>query len=143
MADIYHYFPINASLSEVFNSVSTPEGLNRWWSKTSKGNLAIGETFTLFFGPKHTWTAKVSKLVSNKEFELTITDANSEWNDTKVGFILDFKNNITNVQFYHIGWKESSEHYRISCYCWAMYLRILKRYLEFGEEVSYENRLEV
>jgi hypothetical protein len=36
-----------------------------------------------------------------------------------------------------------SEHYRISCYCWAMYLRILKRYLEHGEQVPYAKRLDV
>ncbi len=35
------------------------------------------------------------------------------------------------------------EHYRISCYCWAMYLRILKRYLEHGETVQYARRLDV
>jgi Activator of Hsp90 ATPase homolog 1-like protein len=32
---------------------------------------------------------------------------------------------------------------KISSYCWAMYLRILKRYVEFGEEVPYEKRLQV
>jgi hypothetical protein len=31
----------------------------------------------------------------------------------------------------------------ISTYCWAMYLRILKRWLEFGEQVPYEKRLSV
>ena len=36
-----------------------------------------------------------------------------------------------------------NDHYKISSYCWAMYLRILKRYVESGEEVPYENRLNV
>ncbi len=143
MADIFHYFPINASISEVFKGISTPKGLNIWWSKTSTGNPAVWESYMLSFGPKYNWTAVVSKFVTDKEFELTITDADPDWNGTKIGFTLIFKNNATNVHFYHIGWRESNEHYRISCYCWAMYLRVLKRNLEFGEEIPYEDRLNV
>jgi len=30
----------------------------------------------------------------------------------------------------------------VSCYCWAMYLRIMRRYLEHGESVPYERRLD-
>jgi hypothetical protein len=33
------------------------------------------------------------------------------------------------------GWPEANGHYRTSCHCWALYLRILRRYLEFGETV--------
>ncbi len=47
------------------------------------------------------------------------------------------------VSFYHMGWPENNEHFRISCYCWAMYLRILKRYIEYGEKVPYKSRLSV
>jgi len=41
------------------------------------------------------------------------------------------------------GWPAVNEHYRISSYCWAMYLRILQRYLEHNESVPYESRLTV
>jgi hypothetical protein len=45
--------------------------------------------------------------------------------------------------FRHTGWAEPNEHFRISNHCWAMYLRILRRYLEYGEIVPYEQRLDV
>jgi uncharacterized protein YndB with AHSA1/START domain len=141
MADLFHYFPINCSLGKVFDCVSTPRGLDIWWSKSSTGKLAIGETYQFFFGADYNWKAIVSKLVPNKEVELTMTKADSDWMNSKVGFTLTDRNNMTEVHFYHIGWKEDNEHYRISNFCWAMYLRILKRYLEFGEEVPYEDRL--
>lgn len=48
----------------------------------------------------------------------------------------------TRVRFYRTGWPTQNEHWRISCYCWAMYLRLLRRYLENGETVPYEQRLE-
>lgn len=143
MINLFHYFPINAPLEKVFECVSTAKGLDIWWGNSSTGKPAIGETYRLYFGAGYNWEAIVSKFTPNKEFELTITKADSDWMNSKVGFMLSDKNNVTEVHFYHIGWKEDNEHYRISNFCWAMYLRILKRYLEFGEEVPYEDRLNV
>jgi uncharacterized protein YndB with AHSA1/START domain len=143
MADIFHYFSINAPHKKVFQCVSTPKGINIWWSKGSNGKPAIGETYGLFFGDDYNWEAVVSKFVPDREFELTMTNADMDWINSKIGFKLTDKNNMTEVHFYHTGWKEDNEHYRISNYCWAMYLRILKRNLEFGEEVPYEDRLGV
>ena len=71
------------------------------------------------------------------------SQSDPDWLGSRVGFRLDVKNEMTWVEFYHNGWPESNEHYRISCYCWAMYLRILKRNLEHGETVAYEKRLDV
>ena len=143
MADLFHYFPINAPLEKVYETVSTPKGLDIWWCKSSTGQPAHGDTYQLSFGPEYNWTAVVSKYVLNKEFELQFTNSDKDWNGSKVGFTLENRNDITEVHFYHIGLKEDNEHYRISNYCWAMYLRILKRNLEFGEEVPYEKRLNV
>src|SRR3954466_14261539 len=101
MAAIFHNFPINAPLEIVFNSVSTPKGLDIWWSKSSKGIPAPEEVYDLYFGNGYFWVAVVSKYVPNKEFELTMTKADGDWMDTKVGFSLINQNNITYVHFYH------------------------------------------
>ena len=143
MADIFHYFPINAPLKKVFKSISTPEGLDNWWCKNSNGKPAPGEVYKLSFGHEYNWSAVVTKYVPDRAFELSITDADPDWTDTKVGFSLTSKDDATEVRFYHTGWKKDNEHYRISCYCWAMYLRILKRNVEYGERVPYEDRLNV
>ncbi|MBK9271432.1 MAG: SRPBCC domain-containing protein [Saprospiraceae bacterium] len=141
MADIFHNFPVNAPLDRVFGLVSTPEGLDKWWAKASSGKTAPGEIFKLHFEPAYHWTAIVSKYLPFEEFELTMQISDPEWEGSKVGFRLFSNNNLTEVQFYHTGWKELNEHYKISNYCWAMYLRILKRNLEFDEFVPYMDRL--
>jgi len=143
MPDIFHHFPINVSSERVFKGIATPKGLETWWTKSSSGKPAILEIFKLFFGDEYDWRAVVSKYIPNKEFELTMTEADADWTHTKIGFSLTDKNGSTQVHFYHTGWKQDNDHYRTSCYCWAMYLRILKRNLEFGEEVPYEDRLDV
>lgn len=143
MADIFHYFPINAPAEKVFEKISTPEGLDSWWSKSSTGTAASGAIYEFYFGPGYNWKAIVSKCAPNTAFELQFIESDSDWNNSKVGFTLIDQNETTQVEFYHTGWKEDNEHYRISNYCWAMYLRILKRNIEFGEEVPYEDRLNV
>jgi uncharacterized protein YndB with AHSA1/START domain len=137
MPDIFQHFLIHAPAADVFRGISTPEGLDTWWTKHASQS---GAEYTLNFGPKHDWRARVSKSVPDREFELELTRADDDWTGTKVGFVLE---GDTQVRFHHTGWPQSNDHYRISCYCWAMYLRLLKRYIERGEVVPYEQRLEV
>jgi hypothetical protein len=143
MADIFHSFPINAPIDKVFDGISTSSGLDAWWSKSSDGNPLLNSLYNFSFGSQHNWSAVVTKCIINKEFELQLTHADEDWMNTKVVFLLNEKDGASDVQFYHTGWPKSNEHFKISSVCWAMYLRILKRYLEFGEEVAYEKRLDV
>ncbi len=141
MPDIFHDFPIKVSTDRAFEAISTPRGLDAWWTKKSSGRPAEAEEYKLWFGPQFDWRALVTKCIAPSEFELQILHANPDWNGTRVGFRLH-DGQTTNVCFYHTGWPLANEHWRISCYCWAMYLRILRRYLEHGESVPYEHRLD-
>ncbi|MDH5233959.1 MAG: hypothetical protein OEW77_03300, partial [Gemmatimonadota bacterium] len=46
------------------------------------------------------------------------------------------------VRFAHTGWRDENEHSRVSSCCWAQSLRILRRWIEAGEEVPYDRRNE-
>jgi uncharacterized protein YndB with AHSA1/START domain len=141
MADIYFDFPINASPARVFEAFSTSNGLDAWWTKRSSGRPAQGEEYVLWFGPQYDWRAQVTRCVPPSEFEVQMVRADKDWNGTRLGIRLDGQE-TTKVAFYHTGWPSANEHWRISCYCWAMYLRLLRRYLECGECVPYEDRLD-
>lgn len=143
MADINHTFTIKAPLTAVFNGITTPNGLDTWWTRTSEGNPIVGTTYHLDFGEGYQWEAIVTKSKLNKLFELQMSKADKEWTNTKIGFSLFSKNDVTEVKFYHKGWHNKSENFKFSSYCWAMYLRILKRHIEHGEKVPYEKRLAV
>jgi uncharacterized protein YndB with AHSA1/START domain len=143
VADIFHDFPINAQGERVFRALTTPEGLDTWWTKRSAGRPQIGAEYELGFGPGYDWRAKVTRFVPNSEFEVELVHADGDWTGTRVGVRLEPRNSRTWVRFYHTGWPSPNEHYRISCNCWALYLRILRRSLEHGESVPYEDRLDV
>ncbi|HWN98398.1 MAG TPA: SRPBCC domain-containing protein [Blastocatellia bacterium] len=142
MADIFQHFPIKAPLRRVFQAVSTAAGLDSWWTKRSSGEPAESAEYQLGFGPEHQWRAVVSRCNPDTEFELELTAADDDWRGTRVGFLLEEKDGETQVRFHHSGWPKDNDHYRVSCYCWAMYLRLLKRYVETGETVPYEDRLD-
>jgi uncharacterized protein YndB with AHSA1/START domain len=143
MADIFQDFPIKAPASRVFEAVSSPQGLDSWWTRESSGEPHLGSQYRLGFGPKYDWRGRVTQCDKNSAFELQITQAGPDWNGTRVGFHLEESGGTTNVRFHHTGWPSQNEHWRISCYCWAMYLRVLRRYVEHGEFVAYEKRLDV
>ena len=142
MGDIFHDFPIKAPLARVFEAVSTPQGLDRWWTKRSRGKPVQGAEYELWFGPEYDWRARVARCVPDAEFELEIVRAGEDWVGTHVSICLEKRADATGVRFCHKGWPSANEHYRVSCHCWALYLRILRRHLEHGESVAYEHRLD-
>lgn len=142
MADIFHDFPIRAPIDAVFRAVSTPGGLETWWTERSTGDPREGGEFDLWFGPEYHWRARVTRCVPAARFELEMVEADADWSGTRVGVELEPRDGGTWVRFHHTGWPDANEHYRISCNCWALYLRVLRRSLEHGESVSYAERLD-
>ena len=124
-------------------AISTARGLAKWWAQAAKGHTEIGAILDLEFGPGYHWQAQVTEMVPSVEFELVLIKAEPDWLNTTVRFQLIPSADAVEVHFCHQGWPERNDHYNISCYCWAMYLRLLKRYVEHGEFVEYAERLNV
>ena len=143
MPDIFHEFSIIAKPGPVFAAITTPSGLNEWWTKTCAGELRSGGVYELGFGHGVDWRARVTAIVPNEVFELQMIEAHADWMDTRVRFEILSGTPATPVRFSHVGWPSNNSHYRVSSFCWAAYLRILRRYVEHGEHVPYEKRLEV
>lgn len=142
MPDIIHEFWVASPASEVFAAVATPDGLAHWWTRSSTGRVETGAEYLLDFGASHRWAGVLTQCVPEARFELRITQADADWTGTLVGFALKPEGARTRVTFHHTGWPTANEHWRVSSYCWAMYLRIMRRYVEHGEVVPYGKRLE-
>ncbi len=142
MPDILHDLFIRAPRPDVFRALSTPAGLNAWWTLDSEGEAAEGSVWRLGFGPDYRWAARVVRCVPEAEFEWEITSADEDWTGTRVGFRLRNEGGGTALRFEHRGWAGINDHYRTSACCWAMYLRLLRKFIEEGTVVPYEGRLE-
>ena len=104
MPDIFHDFVIKAPAQKVFQAVSTPQGLDAWWTKRSSGEPKRGAEYELWFGPGFDWRAVVSRFVPAAEFELEMTKADEDWLGTRVAVDLEQKEGLTQVRFRHSGW---------------------------------------
>ena len=137
MVEIRHRFPIRAPMDRVYLAVTTPAGLNAWWTLTASGSAVVGTEYEFGFGPGFGWRAVVVQC-DGRTVEWEFTVASDDWVGTRVGFTLEG----AEVDFWHTGWAEATPHFRGTSYCWAMYLRLLKRWVEHGEAIPYEQRLE-
>ena len=86
MADILHDFPIFAPARRVFEAVSSPAGLDEWWTLRSTGRPATGERYRLDFGPGYEWAAVVRRCEPDAVFELELVEAMPDWVGTRVAF---------------------------------------------------------
>lgn len=141
MPDILQDLPLRVPRGRAFAAVSTPAGLNSWWTEEAAGRPELGAAYALRFGPEYAWSAEVTRCAPDAEFELTLTRADADWLGTRVGFVLETRGDHTWLRFRHAGWPAANEHYRVSAHCWALYLRLLRRAVECGEVVAYEDRL--
>ncbi|PIF46353.1 uncharacterized protein YndB with AHSA1/START domain [Chryseobacterium sp. 52] len=137
---ILHDLEVDATLENVFQMVSVPEFLNEWWAHYCQGIPESDSEYTFEFSKDFIWKGKVSKLNAPYEIEFLMTEADADWTGTKVGFILKETENGTGISFYHTDWKDTNDHFRKTSFCWAMYLRILRQFVEEGLHVPYSER---
>ena len=131
MPDILHNLTIQSSAENVYDVITTPKGLAVWWTKTSYSHPELGAEYQPFFSDEYDWRAIVLEYDENTKFVLEITKADEDWTGTKVKFFLTRKGDSTDLQFEHTGWKETNHHFRVSSYCWAKNLRLLKKEVLF------------
>jgi len=140
MFNIHHNFAINAPGGKVWDAFCTPEGLNSWWTLQSSGIPAIGNMYTFYFGPGYDWRAEVIHISPGEALTWKMVNAMDDWMDTRVGFELIEKKGATHIHFFHLNWKDASEHFGITTYCWGQLLNGMKNYIEKGIIIPHAQR---
>ncbi len=140
MPEILHRFTINATAQKVFEALCSEKGLNNWWTKECSGKPLLHENYRFYFTPEYDWSAKVIHMIEGKELTWQMTKAMDDWMPTQVGFRLEENKGLTNICFFHKGWKEAGEHFAITNFCWGQLLKGLKDYCETGAVVPFEKR---
>ena len=140
MFSIYHDLVIKVSKEKVFDAITNPTHLNNWWTLKSSGKPILNSEYNLNFTDEYNWFCKVSKVEKNKYFYLSMTVSSEDWQSTTFGFELKETQNGTLVKFSHLGWKKCNSEFRNSSFCWAILLNNLKRYLEKGDIIPFEER---
>ncbi|MGC4102451.1 SRPBCC family protein [Ferruginibacter sp.] len=132
MTDIKHKLVINSTADNIYNAITTQQGLENWWAKQTVAKPEIGFVNVFVFGTVKN-EMKISTLVPNKKVEWEIIASTGEWVGTTISFELEAKdNNKTIVRFDHNGWRAVTDLYAECNYTWARFMMSLKSYCETG-----------
>lgn len=137
---IYHNFVINSSPEKVFECISSPDQLTKWWPEKCTGKPELGADYNFYFGPQYDWRGEVTKCDSGKSFHVKMTKADPDWDPTTFGFDLEAIPAGVGVSFWHTNWPECNQHFKIASFCWAILLQGLKNYVEKGVIVPFQER---
>jgi uncharacterized protein YndB with AHSA1/START domain len=130
---IKHLFHINAPREQVYESLTTVDGLAKWWTVETTGNAGEGGTIQFRFGGQGP-DMKVASLTPNEavNWECIGLESPQSWVGNTVSFLLDDNDGKTRVHFSHEGWQEVDDFYANCNFSWARYLESLRQYCQTG-----------
>lgn len=105
--DFHTTIVVNASAEEVSRKICQ---VNEWWAKNLKGvSENPGDRFSVYFGETYV-DFQIKELKTGKKVVWEVTDCNlhwinekKEWNGTEVVFELIENENMTQIDFTHVG----------------------------------------
>ncbi|WP_248581757.1 SRPBCC domain-containing protein [Nocardioides sp. InS609-2] len=132
MADILHRIGVkSASLDDVYDALTTVEGLSGWWATDMRGETEVGGVLQFRFLPGG-FDMKILELHPAKHVLWEVVDGPEEWIGTRVSWDLKQEDDFTIVLFKHEGWREPVEFMYHCSTKWATFLMSLKTLVETG-----------
>jgi uncharacterized protein YndB with AHSA1/START domain len=132
MADIIHRIGVeNSTPAQVYDAITTLDGLAGWWAEKTTGETAVGGVIEFRFVPGG-FDMKVLELEPNRRVVWEVVDGPEEWVGTTVHWDLSQVDGYTIVLFKHEGWREQVEFMYHCSTKWATYLLSLKQLVETG-----------
>jgi len=143
MVDILHRVGIAATAEEVYQALTTNEGLARWWTTDTSGAGTAGSIIAFKFGKGGT-DFEVAELQTNSLVRWRHSgDMPGAWMGTEVSFSLISGENQTYVLFRHSNWKEPSNFMAHCSTKWAVFLLSLKQAMEMGAGNPYPDDIQI
>ena len=132
MFDILHRIGATTTPDQVYNALTTLNGLADWWTTDTTGAAEPGGTIKFRFGEAGGFDMKVLEQRANARVEWEVIDGPAEWIGTHVSFDLKEEDGYTIVLFKHEGWREPVEFMAHCSTKWATFLMSLKQLVETG-----------
>ena len=142
MPDILHRVGIRTSLNDVYNALTTREGLAAWWTDNTQGETNVGGVLQFRFKAGG-FDMKVLELHPASRVLWEVVGGPTEWIGTKVSWELKQEGDFSIVLFRHRGWKEPVEFMHHCSTKWAIFLMSLKSLLETGKGAPHPNDVKI
>ena len=143
MVDILHRIGATTNPDQVYDALTTLDGLAAWWTTDTTGEAAPGGTIKFRFGDAGGFDMKVLDQRPNALVEWEVTDGPEEWIGTHVSFDLKQEDDYTIVLFKHEGWREPVDFMAHCSTKWATFLMSLKQLVETGAGDPYPQEVRI
>jgi uncharacterized protein YndB with AHSA1/START domain len=144
MADIRHRVGIAASRHQVYEELSTKEGLARFWTRDVDGDPRVGGRLRFFFGqPEPRVVMEVVDLTPDTHVGWRCVEGPDVWVGTSLTFDLTSSEDETVLLFAHAGWREPVEFMSHCSTKWAYFLLGLKASLEGGKGNPWPDEVKI
>ena len=142
MVDILHRIGVNSSPDDVYEALTTTEGLSGWWTTNTQGSGRVGGVLKFRFSAGG-FDMEVTELDPGRLVRWRVVDGPEEWIGTNVHWDLRQEGDFTIVLFEHEGWREPVEFMHHCSTKWATYLMSLKSLIETGTGAAHPHDVKV
>jgi len=139
MATIKHLFHIAAPREQVYEAISTIEGLSNWWTAQTSGDSSPGGIIEFRFGDMGP-DFKVVGLKEHEEVKWECTAGLYGWQDGIITISLDENEGKTRVRFHHEGLEGPDDVVAAFNFSWGRYLTSLRQYCQTGEGAAFGSK---
>ena len=143
MYDILHRVGIKASPREVYDALTTLDGLASWWTTTTSGDSKVGGILQFRFGPLGGFDMTVLQLKPEQRVAWEVVSGPADWVGTEITFDLRQEDDYTIVLFKHQGWQERTEFMHHCSTKWGTFLMSLKSSLESGKAAAWPEDVKI
>ena len=140
MKGINHRLVIGASARQVYEALTTEEGLSGWWSPATKAKPQTETIATFAFDKIIFKEMKIEELNPLRLVKWLCLKGWPDWIGTTITFELAEHPKGTELIFHHDGWEEITPGVASCSYDWAMFLRSLKFLCETGKGFPYPDQ---
>jgi len=137
MASIKHLFHINGPKEEVYNALTSIDGLSNWWTVQTSGEASLNGALEFRFGELGCNKMKITALKPGELVKWECIDGPGDWIGTKISFQLDEKDGKTRVRFEHAGWKEENDFFGACSFSWGRYMESLRQLCQAGKGEAF------
>lgn len=130
--DIVHSVPIKTTPEQLFEAITTAEGLAAWWTPETKADPRVGGLNTFGLGPGLVATFRIDTLEPMRRVAWSAVQAPPIWEGTRVTFEIAPGDGSVGCTFIHSGYDADEATFGLYNYLWAQYVRSLKLLLETG-----------
>jgi uncharacterized protein YndB with AHSA1/START domain len=130
---IKHLIHINVESENVYNALTTIDGLSNWWTNLTSGLSKLNGIIEFRFNEPYFMRMKVIELEKNKKVLWQCIEAEKDWIGTLISFELESQGNKTILRFKHDAWPTHSDFFAHCNLSWAKYLISLRDYLQTGK----------